>query len=391
MIFCNQCGSALADGLIFCPDCGAEIPAFAASKPTSALPTDVLPGNAAAVPTQVLGPEVMPTLPLASPLPAQPLVPGPSVIIPKSNAPKLILGFIGGFIILALMVTIYVVSSSNKTSKNEPSSATTSAPDAADSLQEAIDSGKLVTLSTDDAYSYYYRLKSLSPQHRKLTEVKSKVLAQLRSMGEEVMRRAASIQWRLLTSSDWNMTQRVYQWASDLEPNDRSLEARLRYAEAEIARHREDRYNAERGYQTAMQLDSSWALPQYSMGLMRMRKDRSASTDNAAARGREAAPYFRRAIELEQDWELPYMSMGTANFLQKDYDAAESWYRKAMEMNSQWGGPHAWMGAVYEKRNQCSAAISEYNKAIELDPNGYELDVIETQRKIDQISARCSG
>jgi Tfp pilus assembly protein PilF len=62
-----------------------------------------------------------------------------------------------------------------------------------------------------------------------------------------------------------------------------------------------------------------------------------------------------------------------------------------MEMNPQWGGPHAWMGAVYEKKNQCSAAIGEYSRAIELDPNGYEFDVVETQRRIDQLRAKCSG
>ncbi|HEV7373908.1 MAG TPA: protein kinase [Pyrinomonadaceae bacterium] len=257
-------------------------------------------------------------------------------------------------------------------------------------LQREINNGRLVTLTNDDAYTYFSQLKQSDPKNEKLAEIKSQVLPQLRSMGDEVIKQAASIQWKRLTERDWMLAQRVYEWAKTLDPNDKAIKSRWRYSEASLARLKEDKDGAERGYLAATQLDPNWALPHFSLGLLRMRRFRNDPNDPSAAnRGQAAIPYFQRAIALEPKWETPYMAMGTAYFLQQDYVTAEQYYRQAMAMNPDWGGPHAWMGEIYRKKGMCAPAIEEYEKAIGLGLEDDSLDAVETQKAIRQLREDC--
>jgi Flp pilus assembly protein TadD len=388
MIYCNQCGSPLAAGLNFCTDCGAAAATSRPAPPPPPPPTLRLNVNASsAAAAAPPGPQQRivnePSTASSAYLP-QP-VPAP----PKANA-KLIVGVLAAITVFFIVVAAFVASSNQK-SPGSTAATSYSSPTTETLLQNAIGSGRLVTLSNDDAYTYYLQLKQSDPQHKALSNIKSQVLPKLRSMGDDTLRRSRSIQWKRVTEQDWRIAQRVYEWAHALEPSDKTLEARWKFAGAEMARLREDKSSAERGYNEASRLDSAWAQPLFSLGLLYMKRDRSDPGDNAQSRGRMAQPYYQRAINLDPDWELPYMSMGTAYYLQGDYDTAETWYRKAMEMNQQWGGPHAWMAAIYEKRRMCSSAISEYERAIELDPNGDEFDVAKTQDKINQIRGYCNG
>lgn len=391
MIFCNQCGSGLADGLNFCTECGAGMP-VANPEPQATLRINAVGAGAGD-----------PSAPALTPAPAIAGEPAhaphdfgyrqtpvaAAAASPNVNG-KLILGIIGGVAVFFIVIVVLIANSGTKPSGYRSTNAS-STSNMTLLLQDAINSGRLVTLSSDDAYTLYFKLRETDPQNSTLTNVKQQVLPKLRSMGDDIFRTSASIQWKRLTERDWNIAKRVYEWGHVLEPADKTLEARLKYAGAEIARLQEDRYNAERGLKEAIQLDSSWALPQFSLGLLYMRRDKSEAYDSPQNRGRIAASYYQRAINLKPDWELPYMSMGTAYFLQKDYDTAEMWYHKAIEMNPNWGGPHAWMGAIYEKKGSCSAAIYEYEKAIQLEPDGYSFDVTETQNKINQIRANCNS
>lgn len=383
MIFCNQCGNELPEGMGFCTECGAAIPTSPRGDSPPTLSMNFGLGGATTTPAREA------TLPAPPPQYPETNFNAPSAPPAAGTNSRLVMIIIGGVALAIVAAVIFIANSNSKTS-DSASVNTSSSSVIEDSLQKAIDAGRFVTLGNDDAYTYFLQLKQSDPRSQKLNEIKSKVLPQLRNMGEEVIKQSASIQWKRLTERDWAITQRIYEWAHVLEPNDSSLEARLKYAQAETARIQENRYSEERGYMEAAQLDSNWALPQFRLGLLYMRRDRSDPNDRSAlTRGQAAIPYFRRAIDLESNWELPYLSMGTAYYLQRDFDTAERYYRQAMEMNPNWGGPHAWMGAVYENTGRCHDAIYEYEKALELVSNDDSFDVVGTRNKIEQIRSKC--
>jgi tetratricopeptide (TPR) repeat protein len=383
MIFCNQCGNELPEGMGFCTECGAAVPTLPNYEPAPTLPMSFGLGGATTAP----GREA--TLPAPPPHYPETNFDAPPAPPAAGTNSKLVMIVIGGVALAIIAAVIYIANNRSKTS--DSASVNSSSPPATeDSLQKAIDGGRLVTLANDDAYTYFFQLKQSDPHSQKLNEIKSKVLPQLRNMGEEVIKQSASIQWKRLTERDWAIAQRVYEWAHVLEPNDSSLEARLKYAQAETARIQENRYSEERGYTEATQLDPKWALPQFRLGLLYMRRDRSDPNDrNALTRGQAAIPYFRRAIDLDSSWELPYLSMGTAYYLQKDFETAKRYYLQAMTMNPDWGGPHAWMGAVYENTGMCHDAITEYEKALELVSNDDSFDVAATRTKVEAIRSKC--
>lgn len=164
----------------------------------------------------------------------------------------------------------------------------------------------------------------------------------------------------------------------------------MKFAQGEMAKALKNAAEAEARFSEAAQLDPSWALPQNSLGLVRvdLRKDKQ--------RWADAIPFYQRAIDLKSDWVIPYNNMGTAYYMQgeanrSNYDTAEYWYNQAISKNASWGRPYFWLGKIAEKRNNDYAAITYYEKALSLDPSGYAFKPEERavmQKKIDSSYAR---
>jgi tetratricopeptide (TPR) repeat protein len=245
----------------------------------------------------------------------------------------------------------------------------------ADAMRAAVNAGRLVTLSNDDAYSYYMQLRAVDPANKALTDVAPKVLPQLRSMGDEVFRKKAIVLAEPETASDWARASQIYSWAHALDPNDKQLETRWRFAEGESAKWQGRKDEAERGYSAAALISNTWALPQNSVGLLR----------SEGKRYSDAIPYFQRAINLQPDWEIPYNNMGTAYYYLKNYDTAEYWYKKAAEKNPNWARPHFWLGSIYEAKSLKPQALEEYRQALSLRNDGSSLNADEIQRRIQRL------
>jgi tetratricopeptide (TPR) repeat protein len=279
---------------------------------------------------------------------------------------KVLIGLISVIAVLAIAIAVYFALGSSPASKT------------AAALQSAYNNNQLVTMSNNDAYSYYMQLKGLEPSHKALAEIGQKALPNLRSMGEEVFRRKVQTNVEKLSDQDWVKTQRVFEWAHDIAPGDKQLEARWRFASGEAAKSQKRNDDADRAFSAAAQSDPSWALPQNSLGLLRSENRRWA----------EAIPYYQRAIDLNPNWEIPYNNMGTAYFYLKDYDAAQGWYQRAVQANPNWARPHYWLGQIYQQRNWKPQAIEEYQKALNLDSNNYSItsdEQVNIQKRIAQL------
>lgn len=368
MIICNSCGTPLSAGLTFCGECGAAVPnrepATHAAEPTielksaaitSALPRDAWDDHSGTAPTQAIG--------SGNGLAAAAAPPQA-----KTAAPKIVMLVIGGAII-AVLATIAILTSRSRSSATSPDSV-------ASSLQSAIRSGRLVNLSNDDAYSYFFRLKGLDPQHHALTEVKSRVLPQLRALGDEVFRRRVATALELITERDWTIALHAYEWAHALEAGDKAIEARWKYAGGHLARLQGRRDEAQDNLYAATQLDPSWASPQNDLGY----------SYASSKRFSDAIPFYQRAINLQADWDIPYNNMGTAYYYLRNYDTAEAWYRRALEVNGQWATPHAWLGSIYENQRLKDAAVQEYQTALSLyNPSRDRIKTAELETKINSL------
>jgi serine/threonine-protein kinase len=355
-IFCSRCGSRIESGVRFCNDCGAPV---SGGFPT--VPVPPVQANTPVNPAMATSPRMLqpPAYPPVNPAPA------PFVAPPPRIAPLPQRGSRGGkraaivitslIVLIAIGVAVYLIVG-GKSGDN----GLTNAEKLATSLRYAISSGRLVTLADDDARTYYFQLKEVQPNHPALNEAASTVLPQLQRLGDDIFKKKKAVSSDALTTDDWIKTLRAYEWAKAIDPSDRSLEARWRFAEGEVAKQQGRKDDAERSYTAATQLDQNWSLPHNSLGLLRI----------DSRRYMDAVPYYQRAIDLDPTWEIPYNNMGSAYFLAKDYDTAESYYNKAIEKNPNWARPHYWLGSIYQNKNWTSEAIEQYEIALKLDPNG---------------------
>ena len=368
MIFCNECGATVEDGMRFCAECGAAMVSAAFERPAAPPPPQPPPvtrsGPFGAAPATV-------PLPTYQPEPAAPShleqpSSGGLTTAPLASGSKPLAGILGGVAVVAIAVAAYFGFSDTQASR------------LAGSLKSAVNSGRLVTLSNDDAYSFYFQLRGLDPTNKALKEAGMKTLPQLRQMGDEVFRKKVSVQSEKLLEQDWSKALRVYELAHAIEPSDKTLEARWKFSEGEVFKSQGKKDDAERSFSTASQLQPSWALPVNSIGLLR----------TESKRWNDSIPYYQRAMGLEPNWEIPYNNMGSAYLGLKDYTTAESWYRRALGMNPNWARPHWHIGSVYEAANRLPEALNEYQTALNLDPNGYSIEISSAQKKIDWLQRK---
>ena len=380
MIICIHCGNAIERGMQFCAECGTSVQTMVPprtvnppiSNPTrpnypdygQTYPPTQMAGSAQ-MPPPGLGNNMPPTQPISDPLPfGYPPISTPAPA-PRRSANALIV-LISLVAIIAIAAAIYFALSASPASK------------LASAMRNAVSNNQLVTLSGNDAFTYYMQLRSLDPANSALKEVGPQVLSPLRDAGEDVYRKKTVVNAEKDTLQDWLKAQNIYEWAHDIVPGDKQIEARWRFAQGEVAKQQSRKDDAERSFQSAAQVNTAWALPPNSLGLLRSENKRWG----------EAIPYFQKAIDLQPNWEVPYNNLGTSYYYLKDYNAARTWYEKALEKNPSWARPHYWLGSVYEQLNDKEQAIAEYERALALGRDNLPLDSYKVQEKIDKLRSK---
>ncbi len=355
-IFCSRCGSRIQTGLRFCNDCGAPVSGGFLTVPVPPPPANTPVNPRMATSPGMIQPSPYPTV---NPSPIPFAAPAPRIApMPQRGSrggKKAAIVIMSLVALIAIGVAVYLI-----IQRQSGDDGLTTAERLASSLRSAISAGRLVTLTDDDARTYYFQLKEVQPSHPALSESTATVLPQLQRLGDDIFKKKKAVSSDVLAPEDWIKTLRVYEWAKAIDPNDRSLEARWRFAEGEVAKQQGRKDDAERSYTAATQLDPNWSLPHNSLGLLRI----------DSKRYQDAVPYYQRAINLEPDWEIPYNNMGSAYFLLQDYVTAEGYYNTAIEKNPNWARPHYWLGSIYEKKNWSAEAIEQYEIALKLDPKG---------------------
>jgi tetratricopeptide (TPR) repeat protein len=378
MTICIRCGNTIERGMQFCSECGTSVqtmvPPRTVNPPIGSPTRPIYPDYGQTFPPPQMAGNPQPPPPnLSNSLPPTQIMSNPlalgyppvSTPAPKRGANALIV-LISFIALIAIAAAIYFALSSSPASK------------LASALRNAVSNNQLVTLSGNDAFTYYMQLRSLDPAHSALKEVGPQVLSPLKDAGEEVFRKKTVVNAERDTLQDWLKAQNIYEWAHDIVPGDQQVEARWRFAQGEVAKQQSRKDEAERSFQSAAQVNNSWALPPNSLGLLRSENKRWG----------EAIPYFQKAVDLQPNWEVPYNNLGTAYLYLKDYNAARTWYEKALEKNPNWARPHYWLGSVYEQLNDKAQAIAEYERALTLGRDNLPLDSYKVQEKIDKLRSK---
>lgn len=375
MIICNSCGTPLNETLRFCSECGTPAPGQAETLryDSSGVPPSVgHPGVATPASSRPGAPDYPPVVAPPSPANYAPDLTPRAAPAPGVGA-KIALVVVGVLIIAAIAITAVLFALSGFRD------AAASPDSVAASLQSAITNGRLVTGSSDDAYTYFFRLQKIDPRHKLLTEVKPRVLPQIRALGDAVFLKRVEFSLEIIDEQEWTRAMRAYEWAHTLEQNDKGIEARWRYAAAHVARLQARRDEAQNGLYDATQLDPSWAPPQNDLGYSYV----------LSRRYSEAIPFYQRAINLQSNWDIPYNNMGTVYYYLKNFDAAEAWYNKTVQVNSKWATPHAWLGSVYENKKSNAAAIQELQTALNLyNPNRDRFITADIENKINALKSK---
>lgn len=356
MIICNTCGFGIEDFQSFCRECGAPNPL--APRPVT-LTSQVHVGKQSGVsPTPSQGDANPPDASARLFTPALTVPPDSSLpaTAPKKKGPGLLIVLLIMISVAAISAAIYFASRGSDSSSDGNVGTTSNA--LSNLLKKAIDEGRLVTLGNDDAYTYYYRLKSHDPQHEMLSRVPSQVIVKLRSIGEDILSKRLTPQDESIGAPEWEKSFRAFKWAHDLEPVDKRLEARWRYTEGEVALTQGRIEDGERSLFAATQIDTNWALPHNRLGRVH------AENKNDF---RSAIAAYRRAIAIDPNWEYPYNNMGTAFYNLKDDDNAIQSYEKALQLNPSWARPHYWLGEIYERKGWRCEALREYQTVRSLD------------------------
>ncbi|HEX8852446.1 MAG TPA: tetratricopeptide repeat protein [Pyrinomonadaceae bacterium] len=371
MIVCNHCGNSIHETQTFCGHCGAPNPLMQTASAHATVSAPRTDGGQPQVFVPVRPPDYQ-TSPLPPHAPTTPYVmPSPSTSTRRRGPSGLVLALVCVVAVAAVAVAAYfAVSSGRGSSAVDVSIDAAASPDAlAASMRSAIKEGRLVTLGSNDAYSFYYRLKSADPQHRALAQASSAVLPELRRMGEEVLNKRLVPQSEEIADEDWEKALRIFKWAHELAPSDTALEARWKYAEGELALTQGRVEDAQRSLYTATQVEAGWALPYNRLGRLYGEK----KNDH-----RSAIRWYQRAIDLNPTWEFPHNNMGTAYFNLKEDDSAIRCYQRALEINPRWARPHYWLGEIYERQGLKSDALREYQTVSQLDAT-FKPSVIEAK------------
>ena len=156
--------------------------------------------------------------------------------------------------------------------------------------------------------------------------------------------------------------------------NSAAYDAYLRALSIEHNNYNYDAYaQAERGYETAIQLDPNFALAWARLGIMRsfLYFNAIELSKNTAAAVKEAAD---RAMALAPEAGESWVAQGAYRYrVQRDFEGALAAYREAQKRLPNSALVFAYLGFVQRRVGRWAEAETNYKKALELDPRDLQL------------------
>jgi tetratricopeptide (TPR) repeat protein len=218
----------------------------------------------------------------------------------------------------------------------------------------AAKSGQLVWPQGSSAYDLYLRLKAeeVSPVTRE--KLKDEVLPKLTFEGERLLKNL--YQSSTLKESELDQLVLLYEWAADLDPQDKAILARRSYAAGRRAVLKGAQTEALSSFRSAIQSDSQWALPFNDLARLYVR----------AGDYLKAEYYHQQAIQLDPKWTIPRLDLARLHMERNRPAEAEASFRLTAETDPSLPTPWYFLGQLYQRQKRDVEAIAAYERAIEL-------------------------
>jgi len=219
---------------------------------------------------------------------------------------------------------------------------------------QAASAGKLVSPPGTAAFDLYQRLKAggVSPVTR--DRLKSDVLPKLSDAGDALLKKVYD--GADLAEPEQEQLIRIYEFAADVDAQNRALLARRAYAVAYRAAFRKADAEALASLREAFQSDSQWALPFRDVARLYAR----------AGNYPNAEYFYQQTLQLDPKWALPALELGKLAAEYKRPAEAELAYRRAIEADPTLPAPWSQLGFLYELQKRKVEAVFAYERALQL-------------------------
>jgi tetratricopeptide (TPR) repeat protein len=219
---------------------------------------------------------------------------------------------------------------------------------------QAANAGQLVLPRGTSAFDLYRRLKAggVSPVTR--DRLKAEVLPKLSEAGEVFFKKVRN--GVELAEPEQEQLIRIYEFATDIDPQSNALFARRAYAAAYSAAFMKEEAQALVSLREAFQSDSQWALPFRDVARLYARAGNYANAEY----------FYQQTLQLAPKWALPALELGKLAVEYKRPAEAELAFRRAIDADPTLPAPWAQLGFLYESQKRKAEAISAYEKALQL-------------------------
>ena len=219
---------------------------------------------------------------------------------------------------------------------------------------QAANAGHLVLPRGTSAFDLYQRMKvsGISPVTR--DRLKAEVIPKLSEVGQAFLNKVRD--GTELAEPEQEQLIRIYEFATDVDPQSNPLFARRAYAVAYRAAFGKADAEALVSLREAFQSDSQWALPFRDVARLYARGGNYANAEY----------FYQQTLQLAPKWALPAFELGKLALEYKRPAEAELAFRRAIDADPTLPAPWAQLGFLYESQKRKAEAISAYEKALQL-------------------------
>lgn len=245
----------------------------------------------------------------------------------------------------------------------------------------AVDRGDLVSPAGKSAYDYYKRLGRQAVSAKTKKELIEQALPKLTAVGESLLqKRVEAVNFKESELTELGL---IYEWATELSPEDTKMAARNHYARGITALIGNKPREALQNFQRSTELDATWAPAFNDLGRTYVKLGDSIHAEES----------YKKALEIDPNWVFPQINLGGVYFLRKDFGAAEQTYLRATQLDGTLATPWFFLGQVHEAQRRYRDAAIAYQRAVDLaaqrPSSAFRVDLL--RRRIEKLQSKAGS
>lgn len=241
-----------------------------------------------------------------------------------------------------------------------------------DKIDRALTENRFFSPAGDNVVDIYKTKRTESPGSPDLKEAAAKIKTKFEQIGNAAFQ-------KLYAESDdteWDNVINIYNFMSELEPENQETQARMEFAKAHGAikrGKRDDFIDALARYQKALQLKPNWVLAINGVAKVYVRKN------SPYYNKIEALNWYNRACDADPNFPWAYTNLAALYSENQQWDMAEQALQKALNLKKDRPSIFIELGALCEKQNKKAEAIKYYQEAMKYEKNPDKVNWLQTK------------